>query len=129
MQTNGGRGGLESQCIILTCLRSHSLFLTQIITDLKNEKNIGDTLVTTLDYDVPRRRAYEALGDRKDGAAWLSAEAKRQARSWPLVSKPDYDPNTLADTCGRYCVQIATAAVCLLNRATSRSVYPPGSTL
>ena len=63
--TNNGKGGLESQ-YNFNLLRSHSFFLTQIINDLKNKKNIGDTLVTTLDYDV-QETAYKALGDR-DGA-------------------------------------------------------------
>ena len=62
---NNGKGGLESQ-YNFNLLRSHSFFLTQIINDLKNEKNTGDTLVTTLDYDV-QKTAYDALGDR-DGA-------------------------------------------------------------
>ena len=68
-----------SHSIILICLRSHSFFLTQIINDLKNKKNIGDTLVTTLDYDV-QETAYEALGDR-DGAV-VVMEVKDREDSW-----------------------------------------------
>ena len=59
---NNGKGGLESQ-YNFNLLRSHSFFLTQIIHDLQNQKNQGDTLVTTLDYDT-QETAYKALGDR-----------------------------------------------------------------
>lgn len=117
---NNGKGGLESQ-YNFNLLRSHSFFLTQIINDLKNEKNTGDTLVTTLDYDV-QKTAYDALGDR-DGAV-VVMEAKT-GKVLAMVSKPDYDPNTLADKWDDI-VSDENSSV-LLNRATS-GLYPPGST-
>lgn len=98
--TNNGKGGLESQ-YNFNLLRSHSFFLTQIINDLKNKKNIGDTLVTTLDYDL-QETAYKALEDR-DGAV-VVMEVKT-GKILALVSKPDFDPNTPGGTVGRYCVR------------------------
>ena len=118
--TNNGKGGLESQ-YNFNLLRSHSFFLTQIINDLKNKKNIGDTLVTTLDYDV-QETAYKALGDR-DGAV-VVMEVKT-GKILALVSKPDFDPNTLAERWDDI-VSDENSSV-LLNRVTS-GLYPPGST-
>ena len=88
---------------------------------LKNEKNTGDTLVTTLDYDV-QKTAYDALGDR-DGAV-VVMEAKT-GKVLAMVSKPDYDPNTLVDKWDDI-VSDENSSV-LLNRVTS-GLYPPGST-
>ena len=118
--TNNGKGGLESQ-YNFNLLRSHSFFLTQIINDLKNKKNIGDTLVTTLDYDV-QETAYKALEDR-DGAV-VVMEVKT-GKILALVSKPDFDPNTLAERWDDI-VSDENSSV-LLNRVTS-GLYPPGST-
>ena len=117
---NNGKGGLESQ-YNFNLLRSHSFFLTQIINDLKNEKNTGDTLVTTLDYDV-QKTAYDALGDR-DGAVVVMEP--KTGKILAMVSKPDYDPNTLADKWDDI-VSDNNSSV-LLNRVTS-GLYPPGST-
>lgn len=119
--TNNGKGGLESQ-YNFNLLRSHSFFLTQIINDLKNKKNIGDTLVTTLDYDV-QETAYKALGDR-DGAV-VVMEVKT-GKILALVSKPDFDPNTLAERWDDI-VSDENSSV-LLNRVTS-GLYPPGINL
>lgn len=117
---NNGKGGLESQ-YNFNLLRSHSFFLTQIINDLKNEKNTGDTLVTTLDYDV-QKTAYDALGDR-DGAVVVMEP--KTGKILAMVSKPDYDPNTLADKWDDIVSDNSSSV--LLNRVTS-GLYPPGST-
>ena len=117
---NNGKGGLESQ-YNFNLLRSHSFFLTQIINDLKDEKNQGDTLVTTLDYDV-QKTAYDALGDRKGAVVVMEAKT---GKILAMVSKPDYDPNTLADKWDDI-VSDENSSV-LLNRVTY-GLYPPGST-
>ena len=117
---NNGKGGLESQ-YNFNLLRSHSFFLTQIINDLKNEKNTGDTLVTTLDYDV-QKTAYDALGDR-DGAVVVMEP--KTGKILAMVSKPDYDPNNIAEDWDELTAEDSESSV-LLNRAT-QGLYPPGS--
>ena len=117
---NNGKGGLESQ-YNFNLLRSHSFFLTQIINDLKDQKNTGDTLVTTLDYDV-QKAAYDALGDR-DGAVVVMEP--KTGKILAMVSKPDYDPNNIAEDWDELTAEESESSV-LLNRAT-QGLYPPGS--
>ncbi len=118
--SNNGKGGLESQ-FNFNMLRSHSFFLTQLVNDLKDQKNTGDTVVTTLDYDV-QEAAYDALGDNDGAVVVLEVETGKVIA---MVSKPDFDPNTLADNWDSI-VSDESSSV-LLNRAVSGQ-YPPGST-
>lgn len=118
--SNNGKGGIESQ-YNFNMLRSHSFFLTQLLKDLKNEKNTGDTVVTTLDYDV-QEAAYNALGDRDGAVVVLEVET---GKVLAMVSKPDFDPNTLSANWDSI-VSDESSSV-LLNRAVS-GLYPPGST-
>ncbi len=117
--SNNGKGGVESSCNF-NLLRSHTFFLKQIVNDLKDEKNMGDSVVTTLDYDV-QEAAYNALGDNDGAVVVLEAST---GKVLAMVSKPDYDPNTLEDNWDSI-VNDDSSSV-LLNRATSGS-YPPGS--
>lgn len=66
--SSNGKSGIES-VENFALLRSHTFFLEQIVNDLKDEKNIGDRVFTTLDVDV-QAAAYEALGSY-DGAVEL----------------------------------------------------------
>ncbi len=116
---NNGKSGVESSANF-SLLSSHSFFLTQIYHDLTDQKNMGDTIVTTLDYDV-QEAAYYALGDNNGAVVVLEAET---GKVLGMVSKPDYDPNTLAENWDDI-VNDESSSV-LLNRATSGS-YPPGS--
>ncbi|MCD8156484.1 MAG: penicillin-binding protein 2 [Clostridiales bacterium] len=116
---NNGKSGVESS-YNFNLLRSHSFFLKQIINDLKDEKNMGDSVVTTLDYDV-QATAYNALGSNDGAVVVLEAST---GKVLAMVSKPDYDPNTLASEWDTI-VNDDSSSV-LLNRATSGS-YPPGS--
>lgn len=117
---NNGKSGIESK-YNFQMLRSHSFFLTKLFRELKNEKNMGDSVVTTLDYDV-QKAAYNALGDR-DGAV-VVMEAKT-GKVLAMVSKPAFDPNTLEQNWDAI-VSDESSSV-LLNRAVS-GLYPPGST-
>lgn len=47
-------------------LRSHTMTLEKVVNELQGEKNIGDNVVTTLNYDL-QDTAYGALG-KYDGA-------------------------------------------------------------
>lgn len=117
---NNGKGGLESD-YNFSLLRSHSFFLTQLMNDLTDQKSQGDSVVTTLNYEV-QEAAYNALGS-SDGAVVVLEPASGKVLA--MVSKPDYDPNTLAENWDS--IVNDDSSTVLLNRATS-GLYPPGST-
>lgn len=117
---NNGKGGIESSSNF-QLLRSHSFFLTQLVNDLTDQKSQGDSVVTTLNYEV-QEAAYEALGNDDGAVVVLEADT---GKILAMVSKPDYDPNTLADD-WETIVNDDSSSV-LLNRASS-GLYPPGST-
>ena len=117
---NNGKGGIESSSNF-QLLRSHSFFLTQLVNDLTDQKSQGDSVVTTLNYEV-QEAAYEALGNDDGAVVVLEADT---GKVLAMVSKPDYDPNTLAED-WETIVNDDSSSV-LLNRASS-GLYPPGST-
>jgi peptidoglycan glycosyltransferase len=116
--TAKGKTGLENQANFLL-LRSHSFFASQIIREVKDEKNPGDTVVTTLNYNL-QKAAYDALGDY-DGAV-IVMEPKT-GKILAMVSKPAYDPNTIAADWDD--INSGESSV-LVNRAT-QGKYAPGS--
>ena len=117
---NNGKGGLESD-YNFNLLQSHSFFLTQLINDLRDQKSQGDSVVTTLNYEV-QEAAYNALGSDDGAVVVLEPDT---GKILAMVSKPDYDPNTLADNWESIVTDDSSSV--LLNRATA-GLYPPGST-
>lgn len=113
-----GKFGIENQANF-SLLRSHEFFLKQILDDLKGEKSQGDTVVTTLDYEI-QERAYEALGDY-EGAVIVIEPSTGKIIS--MVSKPDFNPNTVA---ADWDTITAEGSTVLYNRAT-QGKYAPGS--
>ncbi len=101
-------------------LTSNAYFIEKFINELKEQKNIGDTLVTTLDVEL-QTAAHDALGDKK-GAVIVLEPSTGNVRA--LVSKPDYDPGQVAVQWGELS---SSADSVLLNRAM-QGLYPPGST-
>lgn len=114
-----GKSGIESQ-MNFNLLRSHTFFLEQIVNELSGEKNQGDTVVTTLNYTL-QETAYNALGSY-DGAIIVLEPSTGKILA--MVSKPDYDPNTIASNWDSL---INSDSSVLLNR-TTQGLYPPGST-
>lgn len=100
---------------------SNASFGEKIQNEISSQKNIGDNIVTTLDLGV-QTAAYEALGVY-DGA--IIVTEPDTGRIIAMVSKPDYDPNEIADIWDEL-VNDSDSSV-LLNRAT-QGLYPPGST-
>ncbi len=103
-------------------LKSHSFFLTQLVNDINEEKNQGDSVVTTLDVSL-QQACYNALGDY-DGAVICIEPSTGKILA--MVSKPDYDPNTIAEDWASIVDESSGSSV-LLNRAT-QGLYTPGST-
>ena len=82
---------------------------------------IRDNVVTTLNYDL-QDTAYEALG-KYDGAIVVMEPSTGKILA--MVSKPDYDPNNIAEDWDELTAEDSESSV-LLNRAT-QGLYPPGS--
>ena len=116
-----GMAGLEAQ-YSFDLLKSNIPLEDQINNNLSGNKSPGDSLYTTFDYDT-QMAAFEGLG-MFDGA--VIAIEPDTGRIVAMVSKPDYDPNTIS----KYWDDITDSTKnksSLLNRATL-GAYPPGST-
>lgn len=116
---NGGYGLESSACYYM--LTSNQNPFEQLANDLSGEKNIGDNLVTTLDYGL-QQISYDALGDNR-GAVVITEPSTGKILA--MVSKPDFNPNTLAIEWDSITGENADSV--LINRAT-QGLYPPGST-
>lgn len=93
----------------------------KIENDMSGERNLGNTVVTTLDENV-QKAAYSALGDQKGAVCVMNAKT---GEIIALVSKPDFDPNKIAYNWENYNDDEENSP--LLNRAVL-GLYPPGST-
>ncbi len=90
------------------------------VNELTNEKNPGDDVVTTLDTAL-QQVAYNALGSNQGVVIALEPST---GKVLAMVSKPDYDPNTLE---ANYNAIISdTQSKVLLNQAT-QGLFTPGS--
>ena len=114
-----GKSGLESEANF-RLLSSHAFFLYQMREEFAGKKNQGDDVVSTLDASL-QQAAYYALGDNR--GAVVAIEPKT-GKIRAMVSKPDFDPNTIAWD-WEYMVSDENDSR-LLNRATN-GAYPPGS--
>lgn len=101
-------------------LSSHAYFLERFMNEVREEKNMGDTVVTTLNFDL-QKTAYDALGSHKGTVIALEPST---GKVLAMVSKPDYDPNEIDANWKE--VSGSNESV-LVNRAT-QGLYPPGST-
>lgn len=101
-------------------LTSNAYFAEKFINELKEQKNIGDSLITTLDVKL-QTAAHDALGTQK-GAVVVMEPATGNVRA--LVSKPDYDPGEIVSRWTEFSTSDESV---LLNRAM-QGLYPPGST-
>lgn len=114
-----GKNGLESLANF-QLMTSHDGYFNQVKNEMKEEKNLGDSVVTTLDVSL-QKRAYEALGQNRGAVVALNPKT---GAVLAMVSKPDFNPNTVAQD-WEYLTGDASNSS-LLNRAT-QGAYPPGS--
>ena len=120
-RVNRGKTGLESSTN-LKMLYSHDNGLRNAWSELKGNKLAGDNVITTLNFEL-QKVAYDALGDR-DGV--VIAIEPDTGKILCMVSKPDYNPNTIEQNWEDLIAEDAEESA-LLNRAT-QGLYPPGST-
>lgn len=114
-----GKSGLESTQNF-NLLTSNAFFLEKIANEMKEEKNMGDRVITTLDTNL-QQAAYDALGSYKGAAVVLEVST---GKVLAMVSKPTFNPNTVDEKWEKL---INDSNSRLLNRAT-QGAYAPGST-
>ena len=101
-------------------LQSNINPIQKAVNELKGEKSDGDNVITTLNLGL-QQVAYNALGSNQ---GVVIAMEPGTGKVLAMVSKPDYNPNTLADN---YDAIIAdTKSKVLLNQAT-QGLFTPGS--
>ena len=101
-------------------LQSNINPIQKAVNELKGEKSDGDNVITTLNLGL-QQVAYNALGSNQ---GVVIAMEPSTGKILAMVSKPDYNPNTLADN---YDAIIAdTKSKVLLNQAT-QGLFTPGS--
>lgn len=101
-------------------LTSNAFFLERMMKELRDEKNIGDNIVTTLDTNL-QEAAYHALGGNRGAVIVIEPSTGKILAS---VSKPDFNPNNVV-----YDWESLNSSEDsrLLNRAM-QGRYAPGST-
>ena len=119
--STNGKTGLESLSNFYL-LTSHVNLIEQVVNELSDLKNPGDSVFSTLDVDL-QKAAYDALGKRKGAVVVMESDT---GKILAMVSKPDYNPNTLATDWSTLTAEENMTGQ-LLNRAT-QGLYPPGST-
>lgn len=115
-----GKSGLES-IENFNLLTSDSFFVEKLMNEFKDEKNMGDTVVTTLDADL-QQAAYNALGDNKGAIVVMEPGT---GKILAMVSGPTFDPNSVEANWDALNADDGNSP--LLNRAT-QGQYAPGST-
>ncbi len=114
-----GKSGLES-VENFELLTSNAFFLEKIKNEFQDKKNMGDSVVTTLNLEL-QEAAYDALGNYKGAVVVMEPST---GKILAMVSKPDFDPHTVAE---HWDFLNTDQDSVLLNRAT-QGQYAPGST-
>ena len=114
-----GKSGIES-VENYNLLTSNAFIVEKLLKEFQGKKNTGDNIVTTLDTSL-QEAAYDALGNNK-GAVVIMEPSTGKILS--LVSKPTFDPNTVAQNWDSLNADTDSA---MLNRAM-QGKYAPGST-
>lgn len=117
---NNGGYGLES-LYGYYMLHSNQNFFEQIGNDLSGNRNTGDNVVITLNVGL-QKACYDALGSNRGAVIVMEPST---GKILAMVSKPDFDPNTLAANWSQITGEGSDSV--LVNRAT-QGLYPPGST-
>lgn len=116
-----GRSGIENLANF-SLLRSNIFYMEKAVNQIQGEKSPGDSVTTTLDYDL-QLRAFDALGTYDGAVVVMEPET---GKILAMVSKPDFDPNYIVEEWDDI-VSENSGSSALLNRAT-QGLYPPGST-
>ena len=113
-----GKAGVESIANFYL-LTSNAFFGERIMKELREEKNIGDNVITSLNVKL-QQVAYDALGSHKGAVVAMEPST---GKILAMVSKPDYDPGAVS---ANWQTLLNSSDSELLNRAT-QGQYTPGS--
>ncbi len=113
-----GKSGLEST-ENFHLLTSNAFFLERVVKEIREEKNIGDNIVTTLDTKL-QKKAYDALGNYKGAVMVMEAST---GKVLAMVSKPTFNPNSITEDWDWLTIDENST---LLNRSM-QGAYAPGS--
>jgi len=117
---SNGRMGVESLSNYYL-ISSDISMEEKVQNEMNGEKNMGDSVVTTLDVKL-QQVLSDALGVYKGAAIAMEPST---GKILAMVSKPDFDPNEIQQNWDDI-IQDDTSTI-LLNRVT-QGLYPPGST-
>lgn len=115
-----GNYGLEKTANI-DLLTSNAPVDERLAKEMSGIRNTGDNIFTSLNVDL-QKTAFQVLANYK--GAVIVMEAKT-GRILAMVSKPDFDPNSVSENWAKITENEDEAA--LVNRCVS-GLYPPGST-
>ncbi|CAN5395444.1 penicillin-binding transpeptidase domain-containing protein [soil metagenome] len=126
---NQGNTGLESALHDYLSGTANEQFLAQLNAILTGQNPKGASVETTID-PVVQQTAWDALGNYQGAVVALNPKT---GAILAMVSKPTFDPNTLAvhdsaQVIATYKQLLAEPGDPLINRAISGSLNPPGST-
>ena len=118
-----GKTGIES-LMNYYLINSDIPLSEKVENDLAQRKNPGNEVHTTLDSNL-QQVVYDSLGIYKSAAVVTNVKT---GEVLAMVSKPDFDPNTIVQDWDKFVEEEQTKnSSVLLNRAT-QGLYPPGST-
>lgn len=113
-----GKAGIES-IQNFNLLTSNAFFLEKLKNEFQDKKNMGDTVITTLNTDL-QKAASNALGNNKGAVVVMEAST---GKILAMVSKPDFNANTVSTEWENL---INDSDSALFNRAM-QGQYTPGS--
>ena len=116
-----GKTGIEA-IMNYELLTSNDNVITRVIERLNQVKNKGDNVVTTIDSRL-QKSLDSALNGFHGAGVIIEPET---GKVLAMVSKPDYDPNTVLENWDTLS-NLPEKDAKLVNRATN-GLYPPGST-
>ena len=120
-RNESGKTGIEA-IMNYQLLTSNDNVINRVVERLSQVKNKGDNVVTTIDSKL-QKLLNNALDGFHGAGVILEPDT---GRVLAMVSKPDYDPNTVLADWEKLSVLPEKDAK-LVNRATN-GLYPPGST-
>ncbi|MBO4375200.1 MAG: penicillin-binding protein 2 [Lachnospiraceae bacterium] len=115
-----GNYGLEKTANI-ELLTSNAPVDERLGKEMAGVRNTGDDIYTSLNISL-QKTAYDVLANYRGAAIVMEAKT---GRILAMVSKPDFDPNTVSENWAKITENEDEAA--LVNRCTA-GLYPPGST-
>ena len=118
-----GSSGAEKLCSYYL-LSSHSGLEAKWKNEWFGVKMQGDTAVLSIDSDL-QKLSYELLGDQKGAVVAVEPST---GRILALVSKPDFDPNSLEELMSETAKKEEGEKESFLVNRVTNGMYPPGST-